>query len=99
MSANDQITEKRKIKVMDIIFLSAALLNFVFGIHAFVTYCHIWPKLLHVGDKLNQTGVDALIRMEKDFALVALGISIALIVNSIMMIGFFLKKIKPKKNL
>jgi hypothetical protein len=66
MNVTDQLAEKKKIKMFGIIFLVCALLDFAFGIYALICFFVVSSKLVYVGDKLNQTGVDALIRMEKD---------------------------------
>jgi hypothetical protein len=99
MNANDEINKKRKTKIVNVVFLFCAILNFAFGVHAFIIYRHITSKLVQVGEKLNQTGVDALEQMEKDFTLAILGISMVLIGNSILMMWFFVLKTKSKNNL
>ncbi|HVU07164.1 MAG TPA: hypothetical protein VHG89_01325 [Verrucomicrobiae bacterium] len=99
MNANDEIVKKRKIKVANVVFLFCAALNLAFGVHAFIIYRHVTSELVQVGEKLNQTGVNALEQMEKDFTVAILAISIVLIGNAILMVWFFILKTKSKNNL
>jgi hypothetical protein len=82
------------LKIRKVSFWLMVFLNLTGGISAFVFYYTDSPKLVHVGDKINQTGVDALIQMERDTVLqLAPAISVILIVNSIL-IFLLLRELK-----
>jgi hypothetical protein len=73
-------------------------LDFALGISAFVFYRANSPKLVHVGESLNQAGIDALIQVERDAVLrIAPSISILLILNSVF-IFLLLRELRLNAN-
>jgi uncharacterized membrane protein len=93
----NQKPEKKEMTAIIIASLLLGVFDFVFGIYALICYDSISSELVHVGDKLNQAGVDALIRMEKDFTLLCFSISMVLICNSVL-IFLLISQIKRKMN-
>jgi hypothetical protein len=70
-------------KIITACFWWAIFLDLALGIKAFVFFYSNYPKLIHVGQKVNQTGIDALIQIERDTVLrIAPSISIILVLNS-----------------
>jgi len=69
MKKNGATTSERKIKMTIIAALLVLLVDIASVIMAARFFYIVFPKLLHVGDKLNQIGVNALIGFERDTVL------------------------------
>ena len=69
MKNNSAPSREGKIKRVIIAALLVMLVDIASVVIATCFFLHCFPELLHVGDKLNQIGIDALIRMERDTVL------------------------------